>query len=227
MVPSFSIHLSLCSTGFHRFPGYYEEIRLLHGRRPVVVAFSESTARADPCRPPWVRTLDIPPLPPPYYRPGLGWIWGVAFEDTLTRPVRLAWEPHIQTAPVRAIDCTNLTDLVEAFVQAGIAPATRRAYRSDLDHFFGWGGTIPASDAEVAAYVAAHAEVLKVATLNRRLAAISVAHDAQGHPSPVGPPLVRATMRGIRRERGVAQRRARPLLSEDLFAVLAPRWATA
>ena len=28
----------------------------------------------------------------PYYRPGLSWILGVAFEDTLTRPVRLAQE---------------------------------------------------------------------------------------------------------------------------------------
>src|SRR3954452_4086901 len=26
----------------------------------------------------------------PHYRPGLGWILGVAFEDRLTRPVRLA-----------------------------------------------------------------------------------------------------------------------------------------
>jgi hypothetical protein len=36
--PSFSIHLSLCSTGFRRLPRYYEEIRLLHGRQLVVVA---------------------------------------------------------------------------------------------------------------------------------------------------------------------------------------------
>jgi hypothetical protein len=28
--------------------------------------------------------------PRPHYRPGLGWILGVAFGDTLTRPVRLA-----------------------------------------------------------------------------------------------------------------------------------------
>src|SRR3954447_22748508 len=28
--------------------------------------------------------------PRPHYRPGLGWILGVAFRDTLTRPVRLA-----------------------------------------------------------------------------------------------------------------------------------------
>jgi hypothetical protein len=37
-------------------------------------------------------------------------------------------------------------------VQAGIAPATRRAYRADLDHFEAWGGTIPASDDQVATY---------------------------------------------------------------------------
>ncbi len=115
----------------------------------------------------------------------------------------------------------NCIPLVGAFIEAGIAPATRRAYRSDLDHFLAWGGAIPATDAQVAAYVAAHADTLKVATLTRRLAAISVAHEAQGYSSPVRSPLVRATMRGIRRERGVAQRQAKPLLREDLFAVLA------
>ena len=64
-VPSFSTHLSLCSTGFHRRHCSYEEIRLLHGPRPVVVASFRSTARADPRRPPWVRALDVPPRPPP------------------------------------------------------------------------------------------------------------------------------------------------------------------
>ena len=48
VVPSFSIHLSLRSTGFHRLRRYYEEIRLPRGRRPVVVASFRSTARADP-----------------------------------------------------------------------------------------------------------------------------------------------------------------------------------
>src|SRR6185295_12381021 len=64
-VPSFSTHLSLCSTGFHRRLRSYEEIRLLRGHRPVVVASFGSTARADPRRPPWVRALDVPPPPPP------------------------------------------------------------------------------------------------------------------------------------------------------------------
>jgi hypothetical protein len=63
--------------------------------------------------------------------------------------------------------------------------------------------------------------MLKVSTLTRRLAAVSVAHDARDLPNPVGTPLVRATMRGIRRERGAAQRQAKPLLREDLSVVLA------
>lgn len=83
------------------------------------------------------------------------------------------------------------------------------------------GGDIPSSDAELAAYLAAHATTLKVATLGRRMAAISVAHEAQGLPNPVRSPLIRATMRGIRREHGSAQRQAKPLLRDDLFAVLA------
>jgi hypothetical protein len=46
---------------------------------------------------------------------------------------------------------------VEAHVEAGIAPATGRAYRVDLDHFQAWGGTLPATDAQIASYLADHA----------------------------------------------------------------------
>jgi hypothetical protein len=65
VVPSFSIHLSLRSVGFHRLRCYYEEIRLPRGLRPVVVASSGSTARAGPRGSPWVRTLNVPQRPPP------------------------------------------------------------------------------------------------------------------------------------------------------------------
>ena len=123
--------------------------------------------------------------------------------------------------PACAGACTEtLRAEVEAYVQAGIASATKRAYRADLDHFEAWGGTIPATDAQVAAYLADHAAVLKVSTLTRRLAAVSIAHEARDLPNPVRTPLVRATMRGIRREHGAAQRQAKPLLREDLFVVL-------
>ena len=111
-------------------------------------------------------------------------------------------------------------DTVRAYVEAGIAPATRRAYKADLEHFRAWGGDIPTTDIQLAAYLADQATTLKVATLTRRLAAISVAHKAHRLPSPVSSLLVRATMRGVRREHGTAQRQAAPLLREDLFVVL-------
>jgi integrase len=120
-----------------------------------------------------------------------------------------------------AIDCKSQpSDTVRAYVEAGIAPATRRAYKADLDHFRAWGGDIPTTDIQLAAYLAEQATALKVATLTRRLAAISIAHKTQRLPSPVSSPLVRATMRGVRREHGTAQRQAAPLLREDLFVVL-------
>lgn len=110
---------------------------------------------------------------------------------------------------------------LKAYIEAGIAPATRRAYEYDLDHFCAWGGTVPATVAEIASYLAEHAGVLSTATLARRMAAISVAHDAHKLPNPIRSPLVRATMRGIRREHGMPQRQAKPLLRDDLFDILA------
>jgi integrase len=120
-----------------------------------------------------------------------------------------------------AVTCkSGPSDAVRAYVEAGIAPATRRAYRADLEHFRAWGGSIPTTDLQLATYLAEQATTLKVATLTRRLAAISIAHKAQRLTSPTSSPLVRATMRGVRREHGTAQRQAAPLLREDLFLVL-------
>jgi integrase len=109
---------------------------------------------------------------------------------------------------------------VAELIRLSVSDNTRIAYRSDLDHFMRWGGAIPASAEMVAAYVAEFSETLAVATNQRRIAAISVAHDAGSFPNPCKSILVRATMNGIKRLRGVAKKAARPLLKEDLFAVL-------
>jgi integrase len=120
-----------------------------------------------------------------------------------------------------ASTCTNdIPEQVAALVEASIAENTRRAYRSDFAHFATWGGEMPADPAVVASYLAAHAETLSVATLVRRAATISKAHGAKGLPNPCRSEIVRATLRGIKRTRGIAQRQAKPLLREDLFRVL-------
>jgi integrase len=113
-----------------------------------------------------------------------------------------------------------LSDKVIALVEKSISDNTRRAYQSDLAHFEAWGGQLPADPTVVASYVAVHAETLSVATLVRRLATISKAHEARGMPNPCRSEIVRATLRGVKRTRGIAQREAKPLLKEDLFRVL-------
>jgi integrase len=112
------------------------------------------------------------------------------------------------------------SELVEGYIRDSLAEATRRAYLLDLAHFEQWGGRVPCTPNDVAVYLAEHASSLAVATLVRRLAAISRAHQARGVPSPTRAEIVRATLRGIRRRFGTAQREARPLLRDELFRAI-------
>jgi integrase len=72
----------------------------------------------------------------------------------------------------------------------------------------------------IAAYLAAHASSCSVATLGRRLAALSKAHRSRGYESPASAELIKSTLQGIKRVKGTAQRQATPLIKEDLFLVL-------
>lgn len=123
--------------------------------------------------------------------------------------------------PMRAINCTaTLPDVVAGYVRESLAENTRRAYLSDLAQFEAWGGAIPASPEILARYLAEHAGTLSVATLARRVASLAKVHRARGLPDPAGAELVRATLGGIKRMKGIAQREAQPLLRDDLLQVL-------
>jgi integrase len=129
-----------------------------------------------------------------------------------------------------AIDCTSstsalghpdeLTDNAAALLRYSLAANTERAYESDLRHYRDWGGKLPASPATVCAYIADNAGILSVATIQRRIATISKAHEMAGLANPCDAEIVKATLRGLRRKHGVAQRQAKPLLRDDLFLVL-------
>lgn len=115
---------------------------------------------------------------------------------------------------------SGLDDRLKGIIDASLADATRTAYRGDLDRFVGWGGSIPATDLQIAHYLADHAATHAPATLTRWVATIAKAHRAAGFQSPTGSELVRATLRGIRRSHGTAQRQAKPLMRDGLFTVL-------
>ena len=107
------------------------------------------------------------------------------------------------------------------YLRQSLAASTQAQYLIDRQDFETWGGSLPATPETIASFVAQRAETLAVATLVRRLAALSKLHDAYGFVNPVRTELVKATMRGIRRSKGIAQREAAPLMKEDLFSLLA------
>jgi integrase len=72
----------------------------------------------------------------------------------------------------------------------------------------------------VAEYLAAHADVLAVPTLIRRLATISKTHALRGHENPTNSNLVRTVMRGIRRTHGHQPHQKAAVLTEQIIAMV-------
>ena len=105
-------------------------------------------------------------------------------------------------------------------LSASLSVGTQRAYAADLSHFRASGRNIPCPPHALAEYLAELAATHATATIQRRLAAIAKAHRALGHDDPCRAEIVRATMSGIRRTKGMAQREAQALQRDDLFAVL-------
>jgi site-specific recombinase XerD len=122
--------------------------------------------------------------------------------------------------PVAASCTEEAAGAIADLVRESLAPNTRTAYLSDLAHFEGWGGRIPAEPETVAAYLATHADALSVATLNRHLAALAKVHRSHGVANPTSSELVKSVLRGLKRVKGTAQRQAKPLLKEDLILAL-------
>jgi integrase len=115
---------------------------------------------------------------------------------------------------------TPLSTLVDTLTAAAQSSATKRSYAADLRHFKNHDGTIPASPAMVAEYLATFAGTSAVATLQHRLIAIHRAHIDQELSSPVMDQLVKRTMQGIRRTFGTVQRQVKALVKDDLLEMM-------
>ena len=114
----------------------------------------------------------------------------------------------------------NPSKLVNSYTKAAQSASTGRSYAQDVQHFKANGGKVPATPQMVAEYLAKFGGVLAVSTLSHRLIAIHRAHTDKGLESPVNNRLVKRTMQGIRRTFGVAQKRARALVKDDLLELL-------
>lgn len=130
------------------------------------------------------------------------------------------------TTPPTPARVEDLIDAARAFASATRSEATLRAYRSDWADFEQWcqrhgADPLPAAPATVALYVTDLASTRKPSTITRRMAAISVAHQHVGHPSPTSDVRVREVLRGIRRTLGTAPDAATPATIGDIRTMLA------
>ena len=104
----------------------------------------------------------------------------------------------------------------QAYQDAADAPATLRAYASDMKNYEAWCArhamtALPATPEVVGAYLAAAGEGYAMQTLRRRVAAIARASGVAGHPLDTKHPAIRETLRGIGRTHGSRGRRSAAL----------------
>ena len=114
-----------------------------------------------------------------------------------------------------AIEIQLLTE--QDYLLAARTKSTRAEYAKDLRYFIDAGGCIPASVDQIVNYVMTVAPKLAVATIERRLVSLHVAHVDQGFPSPIHDPRVKQLMQGVRRSLGVAQRQVKSIEKEILL----------
>jgi integrase len=119
-----------------------------------------------------------------------------------------------------------LADAARDYAAANRADRTKRAYKSDWAHFTNWTDShrltsLPADPITVAMYVTDMARNFKSATINRRLAAISVVHKQAGMASPASDAGVLEVMKGIRRSIRTAQTEAAPAVIGEIRRMIA------
>src|SRR6201993_5509496 len=109
----------------------------------------------------------------------------------------------------------------QAYQDAADAPATLRAYATDLANYKAWCerhgfDPMPATPEIVGAYLAAAGEGYALPTLRRRVAAIARACGVAGYPLDTKHPAIRETLRGIGRTHGSRGRRSAALTTAEL-----------
>ena len=134
-----------------------------------------------------------------------------------------AAEPTAISLQQRQAELAALDD----YLNHQLAPSTARAYRSDWQQFQTWCQqrqliALPAAPETIALFLASQAsDGIKVSTLERRLAAIRLAHDVAGHLLPTSHKIVRGALAGIARTHGRRVQPKAPALADHVKAMVA------
>jgi site-specific recombinase XerD len=102
---------------------------------------------------------------------------------------------------------------------------TLRAYKSDFKHFSNFCKknnfkSLPADSKTVSFYITYLSSNSKVSTLKRRLASISVIHKIKNFYIDIKHPLIIENLYGIQRKLGVFQKSKKPILINELKAII-------
>lgn len=122
-----------------------------------------------------------------------------------------------QKSPVESLD--ELLDEAREFLDASLSPNTKRAYAIDLREFRYWCtkhgvSWLPAEPRTLAAYLAFLAKTHKISSIQRKLAAISVAHRMSNQEAnPVRDFAVKQTLEGIKRTKRTAPTQKQPTVT--------------
>jgi integrase len=130
-----------------------------------------------------------------------------------------------QTASLPAVRTSDIGRTAAEFARHSRAPATESAYASDWADFTAWCVfaerlALPADPVTIGAYLSDRSGILKVSTLNRRLAAITAMHRLGGHGLDGKHPAIALVLAGIRRTYSTRQIAKRALLTEDLRRIV-------
>jgi len=122
----------------------------------------------------------------------------------------------LQTAEIQRL----VADAID-YARSSRAPATLKAYQSDwrlFERFCCSHGLVelPAEPSTVALFITKLAETHRPSSIQRKLAAISVAHKAFNALSPIASEIVRSTMAGVKRTKGMAKLQKAPIRARHL-----------
>lgn len=115
---------------------------------------------------------------------------------------------------------------VAELVEAATSKNTRKALASDIRTYFKWCAnknreTIPSTPEQVAEYAAFMLSIgRKTSTITRSLSSISTIHRTRGFDSPCESEIVRAVLKGIRRENPADKKQALPISPAQLLTCI-------
>jgi site-specific recombinase XerD len=133
----------------------------------------------------------------------------------------------IKTTEDQQLISANLVKSAKQYAEQSLSASTRKFYGIDLKLFIHWceskGLTaMPATPETVALFLTAEAtRGIKPATLIRRLAAIRMAHEGLGHPTPTQHKGVKSVLKGIKREKGIAPKKKAPATVKRIASMIA------